>query len=169
MCRFFHKKKLAAQAIPSEVSATERLIRFIMSPLHFDKKGVLRSNAFNPTFDSNEISVTRLDYSSVEECKRLAHKMDCRDEAGKKGRSYSGFCLLNKAIAIACGAKDVVWSPTEDNPAHADILLEEVRVRTDGPIPTKIQMVADGLKEKSIYFKDPDPQRREWTGAPIQF
>ena len=169
MCRFFHRKKFSTQTIPPEVSSTERLLRFILSPLHFDKKGVLRSNAFNPTFDSNEISVTRLDYSSIKECKRLAHKMDYKDETGKKGRSYIGFCLLNKAIAVSCGAKDVVWSPKEDNPAHADILLEEVRVRTDGPVPAKIQMVADMLKEQSVFFKDPNPQSNGWTGAALQF
>jgi len=168
MCRLFQRKRLAKHVIPPEVSPTERLLRFIMSPLHFNKNGELRSNAFNPTVDSNEISVTRLDYSSIEECKSLAHKMD-KIDSGRAMRSYSGFCLLNKSIAMDCGAKDVVWTPKKENPAHADILLEEIRVKTNGPIPAKIQMVVDSLRDKSIYFKDPNPQSERWMGSPIHF
>ena len=164
MCRFFHRRKNAQTAIPTEVSESERLLRFILSPLHFNKKGALRSNAYNPTVNSNEISVTRLDYSSIEECKRLAHKMDCSED-GKVVRSYRGFGLLNKGIALACGAVDVIGSPKDDNPAHADILLESVR--ENGPLPAHLQLVVDSLLEKSKYLKDPSPESKGWKGDPI--
>ena len=127
MCRIFYRKKKVEQLIPSAVSSSERLLRFVLSPLHINKQGLLRSNAFNPTVGTNEISVTRLEFSSVETCKRLAHKMDKIDK-GVEVRKYNGFCLLNKNIALSCGAKDVIGSPKEDNPAHADIIVEEIMV-----------------------------------------
>ncbi len=165
MCRFFHIRKKATVAIPTEVSDSERLLRFILSPLHFNKKGALRSNAYNPTPNTNEISVTRLDFSTIEECKRLAHRMD-HSEDGKVVRSYCGFGLLNKRIAMACGAIDVVGSPKEDNPAHADILLETVR--ENGPLPAHLQLVVDLLLEKSKYLRDPASEREGWEGDPIE-
>ena len=151
-------------AIPTEVSDSEKLLRFILSPLHFNKKGALRSNAYNPTVNSNEISVTRLDYSSIEECKRLAHKMDC-SEGGKVIRSYCGFGLLNKGTALACGAVDVVSTPKDNNPAHADILLETVR--ENGPLPAHLQLVVDALLDKSLFLRDPAPESEGWKGDPI--
>ena len=164
MCRFFHRKKQAAQTIPSMVSETERLLRFVLSPLHF-KKGTLRANVFNPTKDSDAISVTRLDYSSVEECKRLAHKMDLTKD-GALVRQYWGFGLLNKRIALECGVKDVVSAPVEDNPAHAHILVNELR--EGDAIPASMQLVIDNLLERTRFFRDPNPNNKGWESDPLR-
>lgn len=165
MCRFFRwKKRQKKTIIPIIVSNDERLVRFILSPLHF-KNGKLRSNAFNPSVNSDEISVTRLDYSSAEECKILAHKMDSIDSTPPK--HYSGFCLLNKAIAIRCGSKDVIWSPKVDNHAHSDIIMPAPRADKNTPIPAEIQEVIDNLRDQSRYFEDPQPEAQEWKGEPL--
>ena len=164
MCRLFHRKKYASRTIPSVVSDAERLLRFVLSPLHF-KKGKLRSNVFNPTKDSDAISVTRLDCSSVEECKRLAHKMDLIKD-GTPIREYCGFGLLNKHIAIECGVKDVVSAPVEDNPAHAHILVNEVR--EGDAIPASMQLVIDNLLERTKFFLDKNPKSKGWEGDPLQ-
>ena len=164
MCRFFQRKKHAAQTIPSMVSETERLLRFVLSPLHF-KKGKLRANVFNPTKESDAISVTRLDYSSVEECKRLAHKMDLTKD-GTPVRQYWGFGLLNKLIAIECGVKNVVSAPVEDNPAHAHILVNEIR--EGDAIPASMQLVLDNLLERTKFFLDPNPKSLGWEADPLR-
>lgn len=165
MCSIFQWIKRQKKAeIPYIVSDEERLIRFILSPLHF-KNGKLRSNAFNPSVCSDEISVTRLDYSSVAECKRLAHKMDTKDATTPK--QYSGFCLLNKSIAIRCGAKDVRWSPKKDNPAHSDIIMPAPRADKNTPIPAETQEVIDNLRDQSRFFKDPHPEAQEWLGESL--
>ena len=94
----------------------------------------------------------------------MAHKMD-HSEDGRIVRSYCGFGLLNKSIAVACGALDVVGSPTVGNQAHADILLETIR--ENGPLPAHLQLVVDSLLEKSKYLKDPAPESKGWKGDPI--
>lgn len=158
-------KRQKKPVIPAIVSDEERLVRFIMSPLHF-KKGKLRSNAFNPSVNTDEISVDRLDYSSVEECKIRAHKMDSKDSSPQK--RYSGFCLLNKSIARRCGAKDVRWSPTKDDPVHSDIIMPMPRADKNTPIPAEILEVTDNLLEQSRYYADPHPEAKGWTGEPLK-
>ena len=162
MCRSWFCKQKKQNAIPSDVSNEERLVRFILSPFHFSKDGTkLKPSAFNPTIGTEEVSVTRLDYSSVERCKELAHKMFPGGKA-----QYCGFGLLNKAIAIDCGAKDVVSSPEKDNPAHANILLGIVR--PNQAIPSEIMYILDNLLERVVFIRDPEPDSSIWKGDSLE-
>lgn len=158
MCRNWFCKEMPKPAIPTVVSNKERLVRFILSPFHFTKDGKqLRTSAFNPSIGTEEVSVTRLDYSSIKRCKELAHKLFSGGKA-----QYCGFGLLNKAIAIDCGAKDVVSSPVEDNPAHANILLGIVR--PNDAIPSEILYILDNLLDKVVFLRDPNPDSPDWDG-----
>ena len=162
MCRNWFCKKTPKSSIPTVVSNEERLVRFILSPFHFTKDGKqLRTSAFNPSIGTEEVSVTRLDYSSIERCKELAHKMFSSGKA-----QYRGFGLLNKAIAIECGAKDVVSAPIEENLAHANILLGIVR--PNEAIPSEIMYILDNLLDKVVFVRDPNPDSPDWNGDSLK-
>lgn len=161
MCRTWFCKKTPNSTIPTVVSNEERLVRFIPSPFHFTKDGKhLRTSAFNPSIGTEEVSVTRLDYSSIERCKELAHKLFSGGKA-----QYCGFGLLNKAIAVECGAKDVISAPVEDNPAHANILLGIVR--PNEAIPSEIMYILDNLLDKVVFHRDPNPDSPNWNGTSL--
>ena len=149
-------------SIPTIVSDNERIVRFILSPVHFTKNGEqLRTSAFYPKINTEDVSVTRLDYSSTEHSKKLAHKM-----CSKGGKfQYCGVGLLTKAIAIESGAKDVVSFPTKDNPAHANIKFGIVR--PNDAIPSEYLYILDNLLDKVLFFRDPDPDSPDWKGDPI--
>lgn len=154
-CRLFHK------SIPRIVSDDEKLVRFILSPLHV-KNGRLKGNAYNVGKGSDEISVTRLDYSSPEKCKVLA-----KDMQNPKG-SYCGFGLHYKHEVMECGAVDVRRAPNRNNPAHANIIACMVRPDDDNDLPAELLLLKDKLVESCRFFMDSDPDNDKWTGLPLE-
>lgn len=139
------------------VGESERIVRFLLSPLHF-KNGKLRSNAFNPTPGSDEISVNRLEIIPIEQTKPIAKRMAITNPTGE----YCGFALHTKRSAIACGAKEVIPDKLEDNEAHAELKLGIIREGLD--IPPKMQVIKDELTDKCRLLMDPNPNEEGWKG-----
>ena len=139
------------------VEESERIVRFLLSPLHF-KNGELRSNAFNPTQNSEDISVNRLELLPIEQTKPIEKKM----AANNPNHHYVGFALHTKGSAMSCGAKDVIPEPLEDNEAHAEMKLGIVRVGQD--ISPELQAIKDELTDKCKLLMDPDPNNDGWNG-----
>lgn len=152
--------------IPAHVDESERLVRFLLSPLHF-KNGKLRSNAFNPTKGTPEVSVTRLDYSTENKCKRLAKKVAKKASSTKSPKEFKGFGLITKGIAKICGAKDVVRDPICGNPAHAELLLPGTK--ENAAISARLQYVQDQLVSKTKVYLDPHPNFRQWDGDSLTY
>lgn len=141
-----------------KVGDKERIVRFLLSPLHFKKDGSLRSNAFNPTKDSDEVSVNRLDVTPIEKTKLIAKTMAARN----LNNAYFGFALHTKQSAILCGVKDVTPDPIEGNIAHAEIKLGVVRENDE--IPAEMLEIRDNLVERCKLLKDSNPDEDGWSG-----
>lgn len=141
----------------SVVGDSERIVRFLLSPLHF-RNGRLRSNAFNPSVGSDEISVNRLEIISIERTKPIAKGMAVANSQGE----YCGFALHTKSSAMSCGVRDVKPDALENNKAHAEIKLGIVR--KDLEIPAEIMEIKDKLTERSKLLLDPNPEEDGWSG-----
>lgn len=152
------KRKQEPRVRMGKVGNQERIVRFLLSPLHFKKDGSLRPNAFNPTKDSDEVSVNRLDVTPIEETKIIAKTMAARNP----NNAYSGFALHTKQSAILCGVKDVTPDPIEGNIAHAEIKLGVVRENDE--IPAEILEIRDNLVERCKLLKDSNPDEEGWSG-----
>lgn len=152
--------------IPARVDESERLVRFLLSPLHF-KNGKLRANAFNPTKGTPEVSVTRLDYSTENKCKRLAKKVAKKASSIKRPKEFKGFGLITKEIAKICGAKDVIRDPIFGNLAHAELLLPGTK--ENAAISARVQYVQDQLVSNTKVYFDPHPNYGKWDGDPLAY
>lgn len=152
------KRKQEPRIMMDKVGDQERIVRFLLSPLHFKKDGSLRPNAFNPTQDTDEVSVNRLDVTPIEETKLIAKTL-----AAKNGNNaYCGFALHTKQSAILCGVKDVTPDPIEGNIAHAEIKLGVVRENNE--IPAEVLEIRDNLVERCKLLKDSNPDQEGWSG-----
>lgn len=152
------KRKQELRIRMGKVGDQERIVRFLLSPLHFKKDGSLRPNAFNPTKDSDEVSVNRLDVTPIEETKLIAKTMAARNP----NNAYFGFALHTKQSAILCGVKDVTPDPIEGNIAHAEIRLGVVRENDE--IPAEMLEIRDNLVERCKLLKDSNPDEEGWSG-----
>lgn len=147
-------------SVDDVVDDKERVVRFLLSPMHFKKDGSLRSNAFNPTLDTDEVSVSRLDKKPIEQTKEVAKLMASKNASQQN--KYFGFALHTKNSALRCGAVDIVPEPTEDNDAHAELKLGIIRPNTQ--IPAELQVKIDSITQNSKLLIDPDPQEKGWKG-----
>lgn len=146
------------------VANEEMIVRAIFSPFHVDaKKGKLKSAAFDPTPETDEISVMRVSILGPHRCKSHARKL----ENPEVQKAFRGFAVLSlremRAISLA-----VLDSRRGNFLGHADIksgVFMPPRGVPKAPEQIKaLRALADMLVSKSRYCSDPNPQLRKWTG-----
>jgi len=156
------RRLLKDNNIPEFVDNQEKLVRFIFSP-HNIKNNKLRSNAYMPPIYSNEVSVTRLKYSSADRCKLLANRVINLDSTGEK--KIYGFSIVSKAEALNCGIYDVKSLPTNENNAHANILYQVLREREPS---AEMQKCANELiKIQRLYSEERNTNVYKWCGEEL--
>lgn len=148
--------------IPKNVDGSERLVRFLLSPLHFKKDNTLRTNVYNPTKGTSEVSMTRLEYSTTDKCKKLAKKIAGNASRPNKQQTFMGFGLITKSVAMQCGAIDVVKDSICGNRAHAELLLPGTKENV--AIASRLQFVQDQLVSQTKVFLDDVPNSPHWNG-----
>lgn len=126
---------MTQKKIPNVVSDEETIFRNIYSPYHV-KKNKVRPTALKPKLTSpdeddekkrnNKVSTTRKDYASLAFCKQHALRY-------AHDRTYAGF-LSVKAVDIRKADAEILAKPTEDNPAHANIIFEQVNLSLEEEI-----------------------------------
>lgn len=149
--------------IPNEIEYNERILRTIFSPINLSKDGShLVSNAFISPKGMDEVSVNRLDYTSIEFCKFLGHRI----QQPQNRRNYFGFALLynGKIVENECYVK---YQPEIDNAFHANIKTGFVCLKGE-VLPLRIKQKVDHLTSAAKLFKDPDPLSKMWNGYEIK-
>lgn len=148
---------MTQKKIPNVVSDEETIFRNIYSPYHV-KKNKVRPTALKPKLTSpdeddekkrnNKVSTTRKDYASLAFCKQHALRY-------AHDRTYAGF-LSVKAIDIRKACADILAKPTNDNPAHANIIFEQVNLpleeEVDDLVDTKLRYSMTMIVEAGEYI-----------------
>ncbi len=151
--------------IPDTIQNDETLVRIIFSPYHVrvnKKTGKIRgikNSAFHSIPDMDEVSVTRINYSSFDVCKAQAKKME------NDSKEYQGFAVIKYIDVIESGAF-VKVTKTIDNPAHADIYYNIIKKRGEA-YPAEILLVIESIVSKSTFIEDPSPSEDKWQGKGI--
>ncbi len=148
--------------IPVSIDDKERIIRTIFSPYHYDKKkNKIKPGAFSAPKGSNEVSVDRLDYTTIDICRSKARSME------SEGKSYMGVAVsLAMDIRSVDGVR-IESSPLEDNKCHADILYDFVVNKGEVCPPDKshkIKLLADKFR----MFLDSDTSSEKWMETELQ-
>lgn len=161
---------------PSEIDKDEIVIRGILHSLHVSKsKNKLKREAFLPPPGKKDVSVLRLLYTDPNFCKSHTKNL----ASNIPNQSYFGLATLKayripetnvKIKAMNSGfdiSIDLVSSPQEDLPMHADILYSDYYLKDSHEPKTKFRMIADVLIEKSLLFSDNDPNSNSWNGPSL--
>ena len=120
-----------------------------MHPKHVTSRGI-KAGAFRPPAGLDEISVTRIDYSSLDFCRKYGI-----DKLQTDKYKYLGFGVLLTGQIRNLEA-DVVFSPKFDNFAHADIKIGFIPQKGE-PLPSKYIIICNNLAKKARRYDDPNP------------
>ena len=152
--------------LPVEIDDAETLIRVIKLNIHVDKRGRLKPQAFESPPAKDEVSVLRLNFTSIDFCK---HWGKSRLEGDSK-YPYSGLAAL-RATAVREIESTIVASPLSDCPAHADIKHGYVRPKPDeAGTAEEVQALRDRLKRllaRVAYFPDQNISEDRWVGSEV--
>ena len=106
--------------------------------------------------------MTRLEYSTVDKCKKLAKKIASNASKPNKQQVFMGFGLITKSVALKCGAIDVVKDSICGNRAHAELILPGTKENV--AIASRLQFVQDELVSQTKVFLDDAPNSSHWNG-----
>jgi hypothetical protein len=56
--------------IPQIIHESEEIVRVLLSPIHINKSTEIKPYAFQPPANSEDISVNRLSYTTLDICKK---------------------------------------------------------------------------------------------------
>ena len=147
--------------IPATFSSEEVIVRGIYTPCCFNSKGDLHPNAFKSAAGTDEVSVLRLNYCTPDFCKD--HSKSIENPA--KQRTYKGLAAIQAKAILKAGAK-LIYSPLENNCAHAHISIEYV-VQKGQSLPAEFNYKLKEMVKYSNYREDPDPNSQGWKGAEL--
>jgi len=146
--------------IPNVINDREKIVNIVFSPLNFRANGELKGNAYKGKRGSDDLSVNRLDYTTLHFCKRQGLKLE--EQSKIKDKNFFGIALLF-ALEIRKLAK-IISSPIKGfngNRAHAEIktgfILKEGEVA-----PAEYNYIADELAKQSRIFKDENVKSKKW-------
>ncbi len=153
--------------LPNQIEDSEKIARSIYSPINVSKdEKSIKANTFKPPAGSEDLSVNRLDYTTLDFCKKGAKK----GENPQSKRNYFGIGLLT-AKDIRDSDCYIIYSPIlkpkkERNLFHSDIKLGFKTIKGQ-QLPAEIQYKVDQLVIKTRLYKDHNPYSEKWNGPEI--
>ena len=142
------------------------IVRTVVYNHHFKKK-VLCSRLYQPPFNTDKVSMMRVIYIGVDECKRISREV-VENPAAQK--FYKGLATISAASIRNSGAL-IEDSPNDKFLGHANLRMGFVRQKNE-PLQTTEEQEAydkrlDALFAATLYFEDPDPNVPGWKGAEL--
>jgi hypothetical protein len=148
--------------IPVPVPDGETIVRGILS-VHVNEKGRLKSNAFRPKPDTDDLSVMRYDYLGANSCKAKARELSSQQVV------YRGLAVL-LAREIRDVNSEVVDSRDGNYCGHAHISHGIVVPRDEPPESPLNLALGEKLRALRIvarYYPDPDSTSETWLGKAL--
>lgn len=141
-------------------------MRGICSPYHVKSNGKLKPEAYDPSPDTDEVSILRALWIGPDLTKRRSQALQT------KGKLYEGLAVLDVGTIRAQGAN--VVDSRELFCGHGDILHGIILKcsQSDPPPPELVRRLHVRNKELarlSRYIQDPNPSSRHWTGGDLNY
>jgi len=147
--------------IPQTINESEEIVRVLLSPIHINKSDEIKPYAFQPPANSQDISVNRRDYTTLDICKKQGLIMQ------NERNLFWGLGIM-KAQNIKQVGFDIEYSPIQNHPqyadnlAHADIKIGYVKQEGE-PLPIDITLKIKELIKLIQLEKDPNPTIEIWN------
>lgn len=151
---------------PDFINDREKIANIVFSPLNFKKNGDLNGNAYKCKRGGDDLSVNRLNYTTLNSCKRQGLALE-KNAKNIKGKFFFGIALLF-AKEIRQFA-NVISSPIKGlngNKAHAEIQTGFILVAGE-VAPSEYNYITDELAKNSRIFKDENVKSKKWQANNI--
>lgn len=143
--------------IPVEIDNSEEIVRVLIDPIHINKNKEVKPYAFQPPKNSEDISVNRLLYSSLDMCKKQGLNMQ------KDNKLFWGLGIVKASIIRDIGFSiDYTPDILNDNLAHSDIKIGEIKIENE-PLSPNTTLKIKQLISKLNILTDPCPKETYWT------
>jgi hypothetical protein len=151
-------------SLPFPIADDEPLVRGICSPYHVNSKGKLKPEAFEPSPDTDEVSMMRGRYLEHDECK--ARALGLTDLSA--GKTYRGLAVIGAGTVRDSGV--TVQDSRKWFLGHADILHGMVPDREE-PLPAPLLLqYRDRIKKLAKlakYYPDARPFACRWSSGDL--
>lgn len=147
--------------IPQTINELEEIVRVLLSPIHINKSFEIKPYAFQPPVNSQDISVNRRDYTTLDICKKQGLIMQ------NERNLFWGLGIVTVQNIKQVGFT-VEYSPIQDHPqyadnlAHADIKIGYIKKEGE-PLPIDITLKIKELIRLTQLVKDPNPALEIWS------
>lgn len=151
--------------LPFEIADEEKIVRAIMCPSHIKTgKNTLKPAAFRSKAGTDDVSVIRQTYMGSDFCKAKAKEI----ATASTSNSYAGLAFLNASEIRATGS--TVQDSRAEYCGHAHISHGIVLSPGEPPESKMNMFLTERCREiikRSVFYPDPDPDARAWTGPLI--
>lgn len=148
---------------PLEIEDGEPIVRAIISPYHV-RNGKVRSEAYDPQPNTDEVSVMRAAWIGADECKRHAASL-----AKPPNSSYQGLAILSASQIRGVGVGLI--DDRQEFPGHACIKHHIRKIRGDPGPPEEVRILRERAKKLAglaRYLPDPSPEKEGWSGPALE-
>jgi hypothetical protein len=170
--------------ISESIDDLEVLIRGILTPFHYSRsKNKPKREAFLPPPRSNEVSVLRLQFTTIDFCKKHAQTIQMKDneyigliavqvlsikESNQEDALYQVSVMFSPLDEHQNRITEKVFTDTLGLPMHADIVysFETIEGKT---LPQEIRKLADLIVKRAKCYIDTKPEELLWHGENISF
>ncbi len=147
---------------PVAIADGETIVRGILD-IHLNDKGKLKSNAFRPKAQTDDVSVMRHTCMGSDACKTRAR------ELSHHGINYRGLAVL-LAQEIRAVDSQVTDSREGNYCGHAHIshgIIVPLHEPLESPLNLVLVEKLRKLRTIARYYSDPEPVNPVWTGQPL--
>jgi hypothetical protein len=140
--------------IPQIIDESEEVVRVLLSPIHINKSAEIKPYAFQPPANSEDISVNRRTYTTLDICKKQGLIMQ------NDRNLFWGLGIMSVKNIKQVGF-DIEYSPIQNHPqyadnlAHADIKIGYFKKEGE-PLPIDITLKIKDLIKLTLLEKDPN-------------
>lgn len=161
------KLKLFIKSVPKDIKEEEKIAKVIFTPLNINAKGNVKPNAYRVRTD--DLSVNRLDYTTLNYCKRLGVRIDKESkESAKpiKDKNFYGIALLfvseiRKLAEIYY--RPIIWPIKHINKAHAEIQVGYSTLLGAGQVSSaEYNYATDELAKMARLYIDEKNNLKMW-------
>jgi hypothetical protein len=150
--------------LPVQIEDSEKIVRAIMSPYHFDKKGNLRPGAFRSAPGTDEVSVVRQTQMGSDFCKSKAKEIAVKTA----NKTYRGLAVLIAARIRTVGAQVIDSQHIYCGHAHISYgFIVPANEPPESETNKKLVELTKGILKSAVYFEDQEPECPTWTGPSL--
>lgn len=162
--------KLYFKPVPEKIEDGEKIVKVVFNPLNINAKGGVKPNTFRVSTD--DLSVNRLDYTTLNYCKRQGIRLDLKSKPAMKDKNFYGIALL--FVSEIKTFADILFKPItipikDTNKAHAEVAFGYNKVTGAGQVSSsQYNYATEELAKIARLYIDEKDNAKRWESDNVK-